>query len=320
MKVVWFDEIEVWPVETVLTVGVFDGVHLGHREIVRTARAAADRRGCQAVAMTFGPHPTAAAAPAERPNLLTTLDQRLELLEVLGLDAVAVARRLPALFALEAEEFVERVLVRTLRAREVVEGSDWTFGRGRRGDLRLLRGLGARLGFDVTVVPWVMVAGRRVSSTVVRGLLAAGEVSAAADALGRHYSVDGAVVAGAGRGGGLGFPTANLIPLNEVLPAPGVYAGWGAVAGRAHTAAIFIGRAETFDATTLTLEVHLLDYVGSALRGARMRVGFVRRLRDVEKLPDRDALAARIRLDVEEARRTMTAEAWRAAALLKERR
>lgn len=302
MDVLGLGEIERLPGETVVTVGVFDGVHRGHREIVRTAREAARRRGCTAVVVTFDPHPAEVVAPDRRLPLLTTVNQRTELLGALGVDIVVIAHDLRSLFALPAEAFVDQVLVAKLRAQEVVEGPDWTFGRGRQGTMALLRRLGAERGVAVTEVPWLVAGGRRVSSTAIREMLAKGEVRSAAGLLGRHYFADGTVIRGAGRGKGLGVPTANIRTVNEVLPAPGVYAGTARVAGQPHTAAIFVGPSLTFGSTKSVFEVHLVDFPGGDMHGAAIRVAFADRLRDNRRFDSPDALAVQMRRDIDEAR------------------
>jgi len=302
MEVLSLEQIDRLPHETALTVGIFDGVHLGHRRIVEMVCETAKRRGCVAAAMTFDPHPAEVVAPRGRPALLTTVDQRIELLGGVGLDVLVMADDLRPLFALEPEAFVAEVLAGTLRARHVVEGPDWTFGRGRRGDVRLLQELGGRHGFDVTEAPWVVVDAKRVSSTAIRAMLRDGDVSAAARCLGRRYFVDGTVVAGAGRGQALGAPTANLTTANELLPAAGIYAGSARVGHHTHAAAIFIGRAPTFAEAAPTVEAHLIDFGGCELRGTAMRVAFAERLRDVQTFDSPAALADQIHRDVERAR------------------
>jgi len=302
MDILSLEQIDRLPRETVLTVGIFDGVHLGHRRIVEMVCEAAKRRGWLAAAMTFDPHPAEVVAPGSRPVLLTTADQRIELLDSLGLDVLVIADDLRPLFALEPEAFVAEVLAGTLRAGHVVEGPDWTFGRGRRGDVRLLRELGGRHGFDVTEVPWFVVNDRRVSSTAIRAMLRDGDVSAAAGFLGRRYFADGTVVAGAGRGQALGVPTANIATVNELLPATGVYAGSARVGRHTYAAAIFLGRAATFGETAPTFEAHLIGFAGGELPGTAIRVAFAERLRDVRPFDSPVALADQIHRDIERAR------------------
>ena len=296
----------------VVTVGNFDGLHVGHQEILRivTERARA-RRGESAV-YTFEPHPRKVLRPADAPRLLTTLEQKLELMGEAGVD-VAVVERFDAAFARRsAEEFVRDVLHARLRPEEVFVGYDFRFGHDREGSMRTLTELGPHLGFAVTIVPEVTVGGRDVNSTRIRELLAAGRVEEARELLGRPYRVRGRVVEGDRRGRTLGFPTVNLAPENEVLPAQGVYAGRLRVlagaqgGGDERPAVVNVGRRPTFkdEAAPVLAEAHVIDWSGD-LYGERVELSFLHHLREERRFPDVAALRSQIEADRDEARRRL---------------
>ena len=290
-----------WPPSAV-AVGNFDGVHRGHQALVSTAVTRAREAGDLPVVLTFDPHPARVLRPAHAPAALTTLAQKEELLAGLGVDGLAILPFDAELARLSPEAFARAVLVDTLRARDVVVGESFRFGHRREGDARTLVALGARLGFAVHAVPAVREGGTPVSSSRVRLELGHGRVGAAAALLGRPYFVDAGVVRGDGRGRAIGVPTANLAPDNEILPAPGVYAGYCRVpAGESWPAVVNLGRRPTFGGGDLALEAHLLGFAGD-LSGARVRLSFHERLRDEERFPSPEALVARIGEDVARAR------------------
>jgi riboflavin kinase/FMN adenylyltransferase len=296
----------------VLTVGNFDGLHLGHQAILATVvRRARDLRG-EAVVYTFDPHPRKVLRPESAPGLLVTLEQKLELLAAAGVDA-AVVEPFTADFArTSAEQFVREQLHRRLRPLEVYVGYDFHFGRDREGSMRMLTELGPRLGFSVTIIPEVTQDGDDVNSTRIRELLDQGRVERAHAMLGRAYSARGRVVKGEGRGRGLGFPTANLAPENEVLPAAGVYAGWLRLldagdppAGTRLAAVTNVGRRPTFEgAGRLVAEAHCLGFEGD-LYGRRVELSFDHRLREERRFAGPAALREQIRADLAEARRRL---------------
>ncbi|MGE0454208.1 MAG: bifunctional riboflavin kinase/FAD synthetase [Vicinamibacteria bacterium] len=290
-----------WPSPAV-AIGNFDGVHLGHQALVRRIVERARATTGSAVVLTFDPHPARVLAPERAPEALLTLEQRAELLAGLGVDRLAVLPFDAAMAGLAPEAFAERVLAGALGARAVVVGEQFRFGRGRSGDVAMLRAAGARLGFEVLSVAPVVEAGVRVSSSRVRAALAAGEVELAGRLLGRLPFVDGRVVRGDGRGRQLGFPTANLDVLNQALPGPGVYAAWCRLPdGRMHGAAANVGRRPTFGGGDLTVEAHLLDHAGD-LYDRTLRLSFVRRLREERRFDGGDELARQIGADVHAAR------------------
>lgn len=287
-----------------VALGNFDGVHLGHRELVRRLVDRARPAGLAAVALTFDPHPLAVLAPDRAPVPLTTLEDRAALLQDVGLDGVAVLPFTQELARHSAEEFVREHLVGWLAARWVAVGEGFRFGRGRSGDAELLAREGARLGFELLVVPPVLEADEPVSSTRVREALSRGAVDEAARLLGRPHRVAGTVVEGDRRGRQLGFPTANLLPPAVALPADGVYAGRVQLEGGSSPAVVNIGSRPTFDHGQLRLEAHLLDWAGD-LYGRRLTVEFVARLRGEQRFPGPEALRAQIEQDVALARRLL---------------
>jgi riboflavin kinase / FMN adenylyltransferase len=297
----------------VVTVGNFDGLHVGHQEILRivTERARA-RRGESAV-YTFEPHPRKVLRPDDAPRLLTTLEQKLELIDDAGVDVVVVERFDAEFARRSAEEFVREVLHARLRPEEVFVGYDFRFGHDREGSMRTLTELGPHLGFAVTIVPEVTVGGRDVNSTRIRELLAAGNVEEAGQLLGRPYRVRGLVVEGDRRGRSLGFPTVNLAPENEVLPAQGVYAGRLRVLGDGRgeeegerPAVVNVGRRPTFKdaAAPVLAEAHVIDWSGD-LYGRRVELSFLHHLREERRFPDVAALRSQIEADRDEARRLL---------------
>ncbi len=298
-----------------VTVGNFDGIHLGHQAILRTVTQRAHAVDGEAIVYTFEPHPRKVLRPDRAPSLLTTPEQKLELLERYGADAVVVEPFDRDFASLTPERFVREVLHERLRPVEVYVGYDFRFGRDREGSMRTLTELGPRLGFAVTIIPEVTIGDRDVNSTRVRELLGEGRVEEAKPLLGRSYAVRGTVVEGDRRGRSLGFPTANLRPENEILPAAGVYAGRLRMLdeGRPEQGAEFgvvtnVGRRPTFkEDDPLLAESHLLDFEGD-LYGRRIELHFLARIRAERRFEDADALREQIAADGEEARRRLAAE------------
>jgi riboflavin kinase/FMN adenylyltransferase len=296
----------------VVTVGNFDGVHLGHAAIVKRLLEAGGRLGLPTVAFTFDPHPARILRPAAAPALLTTPERRAALLLGLGVDAVLVQPVDTSLLALSAEDFYDRVLRGDVRAAAIVEGPDFRFGAGRRGDMAMLAALAAADDVEVMAVGPVTRDGEAVSSSRIRALVSDGDIAAAAALLTAPYRLEGLVVHGQARGRTLGFPTANLEAIPTLLPAAGVYAGIahpstatageGGVPGSpkpgsAYPAAIHIGPNVSFGATGVTVEVHLIGFDGD-LYGQRLDVDFLARLRDTRRFESLDDLKAQLASDV----------------------
>lgn len=296
----------------VLTVGNFDGLHLGHQAIMSTVISRARALDGLSAVYTFEPHPRKILHPERAPRLLTTLEQKLELLESIGVDLTIVEPFDRSFARLPAERFVREILHERIGPLEVYVGYDFRYGRDREGSMRTLTELGPHLGFAVTIIPEVRVGDRDVNSTRIRELLEEGRVEDAARLLARPYRVRGRVVVGDRRGRSLGFPTLNLAPDNEILPANGVYAGRVRLmdageppAQEGLPAAINVGRRPTFKPSDPVLaEAHLLDF-SADLYGRRIEIGFEAHLRGEERFPSVEALKEQIARDVEEARRRL---------------
>jgi riboflavin kinase/FMN adenylyltransferase len=278
-----------------LALGNFDGVHLGHQAVLDQVRTAARAGSARAVLVTFEPHPAEVLAPERRPRLLQTRRQKLAALEEAGVDAVLVLPFDLALAALSAEEFLER-LCTALRVRSIHVGTGFRFGRGRQGDVALLRTIGARRGFSVEEVPPVERDGERVSSSRIREAVQAGGVELARRLLGRPYALEGRVVRGEGRGAALAFPTANLAVENELPPLRGVYVTETVALALRWPSVTNVGVRPTFGGSRLTVESHLIDY-GGDLYGERVEARFLARLRDERRFADAASLADQIARD-----------------------
>lgn len=292
---------------SVVTVGVFDGVHRGHRVIIDRAVDTAGRRGVRAVAVTFDPHPTAVVRPEAVPPLLQPVEDRVAALTGTGVDVVLVLPFTPELSQLDPAAFVERVLSGVLDARGVVVGSNFRFGHRAAGDVEVLARLGEAHGFDAVGVDLLELDGDPISSTEVRRHLADGDVEWAAAALGRPWTHRGTVVRGEGRGRTLGVPTANVVAPEGILrPGGGVYAARAVRGEDRWDAVVNVGSRPTFEGRTVTVEAHLLDPGGPGedldLYGDELELALLARLRDEQRFDGPDALVAQIRDDIDTAR------------------
>jgi riboflavin kinase/FMN adenylyltransferase len=304
-----------WPGErAVITIGAYDGVHRGHRAVIADVMAIAKDQHCRSVVVTFDRHPASIVRPESAPNLLTDLDQKLELLGETGVDATVLVRFDEAQAFESATDFVERVLVHCLATRTIVVGEDFHFGRQRSGNVALLRELGAVNDFEVSprdLVPRSDGVEEPISSTAIRRALAGGQVELAAGMLGRSFEARGPVVHGDERGRLLGFPTANVeVPNKVCIPADGVYAGvYVRPDGSEHPCAINLGRRPTFyeHADHSLLEAHLLDFDGN-LYDETARVRFTHFLRSERKFDGMDALVIQLKQDIEHARAVALAD------------
>ncbi|WP_242902576.1 bifunctional riboflavin kinase/FAD synthetase [Actinomadura terrae] len=305
----WYglDEVPADWGRSVVTIGVFDGVHRGHQRIVGAAAEEARRRGLRSVVITFDPHPDEVVRPGTHPPLLASTTRRIELLEGLGTDAVVVVPFTLELSKVPPDEFVQSVLVDRLHAAHVIVGEDFRFGHRARGDVALLTELGEKYDFTAEGMPLV-ANGDTISSSYIRDRLDAGDVEAAARALGRPHRVEGVVVRGHQRGRALGFPTANLetVP-HTAIPADGVYAGWlvcdsERYPGFRWPAAISIGTNPTFDGVERTVEAYALDRDDLDLYGEHMAADFTARIRDTLKFDSIEALIEEMHRDVDRAR------------------
>jgi len=294
----------------VITIGNFDGVHIGHQGLFREVVQRAAALQGTAIAMTFEPHPLRVLQARREPPLITLYEQKKELIARTGVDVLICIPFDRAFAAISAREFVADLLVRRIGMRAVVVGQDYAFGRHREGNIHLLRALGEELGFTVHVTDWIHAAsvdGERISSTRIRELVAAGQVVEAGRMLGRRYQIRGTVVAGRNRGGKLlGFPTANIALQDELCPKAGIYAVTVEHAGRQLEGVANIGYSPTFDDHVFTVEVHILDF-HEAIYGEPIRVNFVQRIRDEAKFASLEELSRQIQRDVETARRILAA-------------
>jgi phosphoribosyl 1,2-cyclic phosphate phosphodiesterase len=284
---------------SVVAVGTFDGIHLGHQEVLKFAIARAKLSGAVATALTFEPPPVRVLRPELAPRRISTNQQRMDWFGAIGMEAAVVLPFTKQLASLTPEEFVDEILVRQLRVQAVVVGDNFRFGRGKVGDVKFLRELGMRYGFAVVVHTPVMLDGQVISSTLVRKLVAEGHVQRAARLLGRPFSLTGEVVSGTGTGRRFTFPTLNLVPEQELLPARGVYITRTVLDGEAssHRSVTNVGVRPTFHGTGLIVETHLLDYSGN-FAPKRMEIKFWKKLRDERKFNAPEELKEQIAKDI----------------------
>jgi len=307
----WYglDEVPAGWGESVVTIGVFDGVHRGHQRIVARAAQIGSERDLPVVVITFDPHPDEVIRPGSHPPFLCSARRRGELLASLGAEAVCVLPFTLEFSRLDPDEFVRIVLVEQMHAAAVVVGEDFRFGHKAAGDVALLAKLGEKYDFTTEGMPLLVEDGATVSSTSIRLLLEAGDVAAAAKLLGRPHRVEGVVVRGHQRGRALGFPTANLeTPPHTAIPADGIYAGWlASLDGEGRDAqrwpaAISIGTNPTFGEGERTVEAYALDRSDLDLYGVHAAIDFAVRLRGTLRFDSVDALVEQMRLDVDRAR------------------
>jgi riboflavin kinase/FMN adenylyltransferase len=293
---------------SVVTIGFFDGVHLGHRSLLSRTVDAARERDARSVAVTFDRHPREILTPGEEPRLLTTVERKASLIAASGIDALVVLEFTEPFSNITAEEFVRDVLVDGVHAVHARVGPDFRFGHRAAGTIDTIRDVGAQLGLTADEVDAFTVDGRVVSSSSIRTSLAEGDLAWPKVALGRSYAVDGEVVSGAGRGKGLGYPTANLRTWPRLLlPGQGIYAGTAQLFdGSRYPAAIDVGTNPTFGVEPLHVEAFLIDFPDVELRGQQLSVGFRERLRDEVKFESVDELIAAIAEDVERTRRVVS--------------
>jgi riboflavin kinase/FMN adenylyltransferase len=298
---------------SVLTVGNFDGVHRGHQKIAAVAREHAREAGIPTVALTFEPHPLNIVRPEMAPQRLTSPEQKLAYLRDAGFDLVVVARSAPEFLSQPPEVFIRDIIVGCFHPRHIVEGGNFGFGKGRRGNVETLRQFASEFGYHVHVVDPVQQrladgSMERVSSSLIRGMLGDGQVSLAAGALGREYALRGTVVEGAKRGRPLGFPTANLDSPDQMIPADGVYTAMVDVEDGSYRGAISIGTTPTFDGQVRKVEAHLIDFDGD-LYGRTITIRFRRWLRGQRKFASKEELMGQIAADVREAGQEVAGQA-----------
>ena len=295
--------IEKYP-HPVLTLGNFDGVHLGHQAIFRKITERAKAIAGVSIAFTFEPHPLKVLAPERSPRLLNTFHGKMRLFEQAGIDAVICANFTRSFADQNPDDFAREVLHKLIGVKEIYVGYDYAFGKGREGSIESLKKMGHAYGFEVGVIDPIRIDDIVVSSSAVREFLSNGRVEDAARLLGRHYSIEGEVVHGAHRGQKLGFPTANLKTANEMIPAFGVYAVVASVRGQSKKGVASIGIRPTFDSGPVSIEVYLFDFEKD-LYGSEMEVAFVRRLRGEQKFSSPEALVRQINQDVLDAQEAL---------------
>jgi len=287
----------------VLTIGNFDGVHLGHKSLFKQVIDTAKRINGVSCAMTFEPHPMKVIQPEGCPfPLITLFDQKIELMEKAGLDVLIVIPFNHEFAEISAREFVLDILIKRIGVKSIIIGNDYCFGKKREGNVQLLKQYGHELGFEVQVVPWKPIENERISSTAIRSAVSSGNLEQAKKMLGRYYQVLGIVKHGRDRGGSLlGFPTANLQLYDELKPLNGVYAVTVQHESNTYLGVANIGYSPTFDDQQYTLEVHLLDF-SKNLYDQKIRVNFIKRLRGEIKFSSIDALSLQIKKDIQNAR------------------
>jgi riboflavin kinase/FMN adenylyltransferase len=285
----------------VLTIGNFDGVHIGHRAILEEVRLRANAIEGQAIVLTFEPHPLKALKPEICPPIITNLDQKAEIISSFNIDVLVAAEFTPEFGSLSPRDFIVKILQKKIGAREIIVGHDYGFGRGRQGTIESLTEMGKEFNFVVDVVDPVSVDGRIVSSTLIRQTVMNGDVDYAGRLLGRPYAISGKVIEGLRRGQKLGFPTANLLSKNELFPKRGVYVVFATVANQTYGAVANIGYNPTFGDVKFSVEVHILDF-DQDIYGEEIAVSFITRLRDEVKFSGVDQLVAQINKDVAKAR------------------
>ncbi|MEE8328549.1 MAG: bifunctional riboflavin kinase/FAD synthetase [Thermodesulfovibrionia bacterium] len=292
----------------VLAIGNFDGIHLGHQTIFRMLTESARKNNGTSIVFTFEPHPLRIIAPERAPKLLTTFKEKTSLISNFGIDVLICANFTREFANMKAEDFVKNVLLNTIRVKEVFVGSNYFFGKGRRGSPVLLKELGKKYGFKASIIPEIKIDGAVPSSSRIRTLIAKGRVEEASVFLGRNYSVEGVVIRGAKRGKNLlNIPTANIATSNELLPKYGVYAATAEFEGKIYGGAVNIGCNPTFEDKKFSFEVHILRFDGELL-GKTLRVNFIKRIRDEIKFSNVKDLAAQVKKDIEGIKQILGAE------------
>jgi riboflavin kinase/FMN adenylyltransferase len=296
------DKIERKFRNPVITIGNFDGVHIGHLSLFQRVKELAEAMGDESIIITFYPHPIKVLSPANGPPLITGHEQKMRLIEEAGIDVFLVIEFTREFANMSAYDFVHQIIHSKIGARAVVVGPDYRFGHKREGDIPTLTRMGKELNFEVYVVPDISINGVEVSSSTIREFVTAGELRRAREMLGRDYQVAGQVIRGRDRGGRLlGFPTANLQLIDELTPKPGVYATEVLIEGRLYEGATNIGYSPTFENGAFSVETHVLDFSGD-IYGKIIQVRFIERLRDEKTFSGPEELSQQIKKDVDRAR------------------
>ena len=303
------DKIEKPFKNAVITIGNFDGVHIGHQALFHEVIEKADTIDGTSIVMTFEPHPVRVLKQNGHLPLITLYEQKIELIENLGIDVLICVPFTEEFAAISAKTFVEDILLKSIGMKAIVVGKDYTFGRKREGDIDLLQTYAKNLGFEVVVADWIQTSKNwpgRISSTRTRELVEEGKVDEAQKLLGRYYQIRGVVTTGRNRGGRLlGFPTANITLHDELCPKNGVYAVTVDSMGGIFQGVANIGYSPTFDDHVFSVEVHILDF-NENIYGQKIRVDFVRRIRDEKKFSNISELSDQIKKDIVKARKTLS--------------
>ncbi len=293
----------------VLAIGNFDGVHLGHQAIFRMLVDRAKKKNGTSMVFTFEPHPLRIIAPERAPQLLTPFKEKITLIKSSGIDVVICVNFTREFANIKAEDFVREMLLKTIGAKEILIGANYRFGKGRKGSPELLKKLGSKHGFKVSIIDEIKLNDVILSSSRIRTLIAKGKIEEASVFLGRHYSVIGIVIEGAKQGKSLlNTPTANIATFNELLPKDGVYAVTVDLDGKIYGGAANIGCNPTFKDKKFSFEVHILDF-DNEIRGKTLRVSFIKRIRDEIKFPKIKDLAVQMKKDIDEIRQILSSEA-----------
>jgi riboflavin kinase/FMN adenylyltransferase len=304
-----FDKIETPFKNAVITIGNFDGVHLGHQALFQEVIEKAAAINGTSIVMTFEPHPVRVLKQNGHLSLITVYEQKIELIENSGVDVLLCVPFTKEFAAISAKEFVQDVLLKSIGMKAIVVGKDYTFGRNREGDIDLLKTYAKNLGFEVVVADWIQTSNNwpgRISSTRTRELVMAGKVDEAQKLLGRYYQIRGEVTSGRNRGGRLlGFPTANILSQNALCPKNGIYAVAVECSGKIYQGVANIGYSPTFDDHIFSVEVHILDF-NKNIYGQKIRINFVQRIRNEKKFSSISELSDQIKKDIVRARNILS--------------
>jgi len=300
------EQIETYIEDSVVTIGNFDGVHKGHQALFNLVKKQARTINSKSVALTFNPHPLKLLQPEKTPLLITTSEQKLNLIKSLDLDFIICLPFTKKLADVTADDFVKKILIDTLKIKELVIGHDYAFGKGREGSSAFLEEAGKRYGFKVHQLKPVYDGELLVSSTAIRNLIIEGNMPSAKKLLGRNYQIRGSVIHGMNRGGRLlGFPTANIVSQNEIIPRSGVYAVYVAIDDMTYYGVTNIGFNPTFPEHRFSIETHILDFADN-LEGKSIDIMFVERIRSEQQFQGPDSLAFQIKLDIQKAREILS--------------
>jgi riboflavin kinase/FMN adenylyltransferase len=291
----------------VITLGNFDGVHKGHQKIFKKVKDLAQSLNGTSIVYTFNPHPLKVLNSENGPPLITTLIEKLKMMELCEIDIVICENFTKEFAEISPKDFVKEILVEKIGVKEIIIGNDYRFGKGREGDAKYIKKLGEEYGFNVSVIPTITLNETMVRSSVIRNLIKEGDIKKASELLGRNYMIGGEIIEGKKRGKVMGFPTANIKPEKELLPPIGIYAIWAFYQGNIKPAVVNIGYNPTFQDETLSVEVYILDF-NRAIYHHYLEISFVKKIRDEKKFSGPEELALQIKKDVEEAKEILKTE------------